>query len=124
MADRLITISIIAFILAGVFVLLAVLFSIKFNIPKILGELTGHTAKKTIARRRRENEQNREKVSNVPSKEVTRLLNEGVDKKQEVEEIHTERLEDATCLLDQQPKAAPFSIIDEVILVNTSERIV
>ncbi len=90
----------------------------------ILGELTGHTARKTIARRRRENEQNREKVCKVPPKEVTGILKERIDKKQEIGEIQTERLDVATCLLaKQQQKATPFTMIDEVILVNTSERI-
>lgn len=49
-------ISIVSFSLAGVFLIIAVILWIKFNIPKIIGDLTGRTAKKSIAQMRKENE--------------------------------------------------------------------
>lgn len=56
MAEVLSIISIVSFVLAGVFLILAVFFWIKFGIPKIIGDLTGRTAKASIAKMRENNE--------------------------------------------------------------------
>lgn len=48
-------VSIILFILAGVSLLVAVYSFIRFNIPQIIGELSGRTAKKSIAQMRNKN---------------------------------------------------------------------
>ncbi len=55
-------ISIAAFSVAGVSLVLAVIFWFKFDIWKIIGELSGRTARKTIAQMRLENEQNAVKI--------------------------------------------------------------
>lgn len=55
-------ISIGGFSLAGVFLILAVVFWFRFKIPKIVGDLTGRTAKKSIAQMRSENEKSGKKL--------------------------------------------------------------
>ncbi|MCC8072795.1 MAG: hypothetical protein LIO62_01535 [Clostridiales bacterium] len=55
-AQTYLIISIVAFAVAGVLFLLAVFLFIKFNIPRIIGDLSGKTAKKSIAKIRSENE--------------------------------------------------------------------
>lgn len=55
-------ISIVGFSLAGIFFILAVVFWIRFNIPKIVGDLTGRTARKSISQMRSENERSGKKV--------------------------------------------------------------
>lgn len=56
MAETLSTLSIIAFIAAGVFLLIAVFFWLFFKIPSVIGDLSGRTARKSIAKMRTENE--------------------------------------------------------------------
>lgn len=56
MAEILSTISIASFVLAGVFFILSILLWFKFKIPKIIGDLTGRTAKASIAKMRESNE--------------------------------------------------------------------
>lgn len=50
------TISLVSFILAGVSFLLAVFFWIRFNIPAVIGDLSGRTARKSIEKMRTNNE--------------------------------------------------------------------
>lgn len=49
-------ISLISYIASGVFLVLAVFFWFKFRIPSVIGDLSGRTAKKSIARMRANNE--------------------------------------------------------------------
>lgn len=56
MAETLSTLSIISFVLAGVGFILAVFFWFFFKIPSVIGDLTGKTAKKSIAKMRAANE--------------------------------------------------------------------
>lgn len=56
MAEVLSIISVVSFVLAGVFLMLVVFCWIKFGIPKIIGDLTGRTAKDSIAKMRENNE--------------------------------------------------------------------
>ena len=56
MAELLTKISWILFALAVISLLSAVVFWVKFKIPKVIGDLTGRTAKKTIAKMRSDNE--------------------------------------------------------------------
>ncbi len=61
MADTLTTLSTVSFGLAALFLLLAVIVWIKFKIPAVIGDLTGRTARKSIARMRTENEKSGKK---------------------------------------------------------------
>lgn len=56
MAEILSTVSTVSFALAGVFFLFAVFFWVKFEIVQIIGDLSGRTAKKSIAKMREKNE--------------------------------------------------------------------
>lgn len=72
MAEVLSIISIVSFVLAGVFLILAVLFWIKFGIPKIIGDLTGRTAKASIAKMRVNNEKTGVKSFKPSSENIKR----------------------------------------------------
>lgn len=56
MAETLSTLSIIAFVVAGVSFVLAVVLFIYFRVPTVIGDLSGRNAKKSIARMRSSNE--------------------------------------------------------------------
>lgn len=56
MADILNTVSVIFFIAAGVFAVLAIALWFLFKIPIVIGDLSGRTAKKSIERMRLNNE--------------------------------------------------------------------
>ncbi len=56
MAGTLSTVSIISFVAAGVFFVVAIVFWIVFHIPSVIGDLTGKNAKKNIDAMRRNNE--------------------------------------------------------------------
>lgn len=61
------TISLVSFVLAGISFLLAVFFWIRFNIPSVIGDLSGRTARKSIEKMRADNEKTGNK-SYKPSK--------------------------------------------------------
>ena len=56
------TMSLVAFIAAGILFLIAVACFFLFNIPKIIGEVTGSTARKAIENIRKQNEQSGNKA--------------------------------------------------------------
>ena len=56
MAETLQTLSIISFVVAGVFLVISVFLWLLFKIPTIIGDLSGRTAKKSIAKMRAANE--------------------------------------------------------------------
>lgn len=66
MANTLATISIVSYVLAVIFLAGAVFCFVKFNIPLVIGDLTGRNAKKSIERMREENEKSGKK-SHIPS---------------------------------------------------------
>lgn len=56
MAEILSIISLVSFIVSGVCFVLAIFFWIKFGIPTVIGDLSGRTARKSIAKMRESNE--------------------------------------------------------------------
>ncbi len=52
MAEILHTLSIISFVLAVLFVVIAIIFWFVFKIPNVIGDLSGHNARKSIAQMR------------------------------------------------------------------------
>lgn len=56
LAEILSLISLISYIVSGVCLVLAAFFFIKFNIPAVIGDLSGQTARKSVARMRASNE--------------------------------------------------------------------
>ena len=57
MAQIYTVISMVSFVLAGVFLLISCFLWFKFNIYKIVGDLSGRTAKKGIEKMRKKNEE-------------------------------------------------------------------
>ena len=57
MADTLSIISLVSFIVAGICFALAVFFWFSFRIPKVIGDLSGRTARRSIAKMRASNEE-------------------------------------------------------------------
>ena len=56
MAETLFTLSIISFVIAGVSLVVAVFLWFLFKIPSVIGDLSGRTARKSIAKMRASNE--------------------------------------------------------------------
>ena len=56
MAEKLLTASVILLVLSAVFLFLAIFFFLLFNIPSVIGDLSGRTAKRSISKLRAENE--------------------------------------------------------------------
>lgn len=85
MADTLMTISIVAFVAAGVFAVLAIILLLVFKIPSVIGDLSGATARKSIENMRRNNEQSGRRNYKLSEKRPNRVklteTMEGVNKK-------------------------------------------
>lgn len=123
MADILHTLSIVSYILAVLFVVLAIVLWFIFKIPNVIGDLSGRNAKKSIARMRQNNEKTGDKsyraseknlergkltgtmegmgkVENPLNIEETGLLNENLAKEYD-EQATGLLLDDVTGLLDE-----------------------
>lgn len=72
MADTLSIISLVSFIVAGVCLALAIFFWISFRIPKVIGDLSGRTARKSIAKMRASNEESGDKSYRPSATNVSR----------------------------------------------------
>lgn len=72
MAERLFTFSYISFALSAVFLILAVFFCIKFRVIRIIGDLSGITAKRSIAKMRENNEKTGVKIHRASSINIDR----------------------------------------------------
>ena len=72
MADILHTLSIVSFVLAVLFVALAVVLWFVFKIPNVIGDLSGRNAKKSIARMRQNNERTGDKSYKTSEKNLAR----------------------------------------------------
>lgn len=149
MADILNTVSVIFFIAAGVFAVLAIALWFLFKIPIVIGDLSGRTAKKSIERMRLNNEKTGNKSYKTSKSNLERgkltgtmegmkqsdeanaetgLLNENLAR--DFDDQATEILvEDETMLLDGNAKTAPLDsanaitikLIDSVKIIHTEE---
>ncbi len=72
MADILHTLSIVSFILAVLFIVLAGVLWFAFKIPNVIGDLSGRNAKKSIARMRQNNERTGDKSYKASEKNLAR----------------------------------------------------
>ena len=127
MAAILSKISLVCFILAGGFLALTVFFWFKFNILKVIDDLTLRTARKQIARIREQNEKDGAKSSR--SKEIhairSRQINSKLDlddeekysigKRTAVPRVDDERMETGV-LEENQPDTLP--LLDETMLLD------
>lgn len=72
MANILSIVSLVSFIIAGISFALAIFFWIYFKIPRIIGDLTGRTARKSIAKMRAGNEASGSKSYRLGTTNVNR----------------------------------------------------
>lgn len=110
MAEILSNVSIVLYVIAGVCFVLAILFWFVFDIPTVFGDLTGRTARKSIAKMRENNEKSgvksfkhskinvdRGKLTGVP--ETTENIAQETKGNKVVIEDETGLLDEATALL-------------------------
>lgn len=142
MADILIIISNITYVLAGIFFITAVILFIRFRIPAIIGDLTGHTAKRSIAKMRINNEKAgaqiyKKDIENVTVKKDKNLQQDGtvplMAETGTLDAQSTTILDDeATTILNQEAErrkheiagSIGFIVTESVILIHTDEVIV
>jgi len=121
MAEILSTISIVSFVAAGVCFALAVLLWFLFDIPAVIGDLSGRTARKSIARMREHNEKSGKK-SYKPSKtnvERGKLTGTMPDSQKLKKKDKTDELKPETGLLDENKTQSVN--VQETALLNESE---
>lgn len=119
MAETLSTVSVISFAVAGVLLALAIVLGLFFEIPKVIGDLTGITAKRAIAKMRAENEKTGVKKYNVSSVnlergKITQTMSgiEGNNGNEDEGEV-TESL--------VKNKMQTLTVIEEVVFIHTDE---
>lgn len=128
MADILHTLSIISYILAVLFVVLAIVLWFIFKIPNVIGDLSGRNAKKSIARMRQNNEKTGDKSYRASEKNLARghdeqatglLLDDATGLLDESGE--TAALKETVDVADRAPSTVVIHKIEEVILIHTEE---
>lgn len=151
MAETLSVISLISFLAAGVFAVVAVILWFVFRIPTVAGELSGRTARKSIERMRKRNEEagknsrgtgpvKREgrnstvsmrqagKNSSEGGNAETDLLAEGVarvDISEETEwltdENGTEALDNEIIWTERKVSTVKIDLLEEILFIHTKE---
>ena len=137
MADILSIISLVSFILSGVFLIAAIVLLVVFKIPSVIGDLSGRNAKKSIEKLRKNNEKTGKKSYSSSSVSISRgKLTEAIKDKDDTENISTngetgllrenfkgkynkkgtEILEDATEVLEENST----TVLNESAEYNTS----
>ena len=100
-------VSIIFFIIAGVSLLVAIYSFVRFNIPQIIGELSGRTAKKSIAQMRDKNVKTGDKSHRPsPAAKERGTLTDKIENKKSVEKKNENvaTVEEGTELLNSTEK--------------------
>ena len=151
MAETLSVISLISFLAAGVFAVVAVILWFVFRIPTVAGELSGRTARKSIERMRKRNEEagknshgtgpvKREgrnstvsmrqagKNSSEGGNTETDLLAEGAaraDISEETEwltdENGTEALDNEIIWTERKVSTVKIDLLEEILFIHTKE---
>ena len=93
-AEILSLVSLICFILAGICLALALLFWFLFKIPTVIGDLSGRTARKSIAQRRQANERSgnksyRPSATNAARGKLTETMEQSKQPKKQPKYWHT-----------------------------------
>ena len=131
MADILSNVAIVLYVIAGMCFVLAVMFWFVFDIPTVFGDLTGRTARKSIAKMRENNEKSgvksfkhskinvdRGKLTGVP--ETTGNMK--AETKENIDEEETGLLDEATALLSESEETALLAETEETgLLVDDNE---
>lgn len=113
-------VSIIFFIIAGVSLLVAIYSFVRFNIPQIIGELSGRTAKKSIAQMRDKNVKTGDKSHRPsPAAKERGTLTDKIEKKEMVK-VNTATAEEGTELLNSTEKLST-NIQTELLNENETE---
>lgn len=113
-------VSIIFFIIAGVSLLVAIYSFVRFNIPQIIGELSGRTAKKSIAQMRDKNVKTGDKSHRPsPAAKERGTLTDKIEKKEMVK-VNTATAEEGTELLNSTEKLSN-NIQTELLAENETE---
>lgn len=120
MAEILSTVSLVSFIVAGISFVFALFFWIHFNIPSVIGYLSGRTIRKSIAKTRANNEASGNKSYRPSETNVNRgKLTDGM--LDSSNEISTERIsdnQDETEILMDAPVAENDAIPTELLQEN------
>ena len=113
-------VSIIFFIIASVSLLVAIYSFVRFNIPQIIGELSGRTAKKSIAQMRDKNVKTGDKSHRPsPAAKERGTLTDKIEKKEMVK-VNTATAEEGTELLNSTEKLST-NIQTELLNENETE---
>jgi len=110
-------ISVASFIAAGIFLILAVFFWFRFKIPEVIGDLSGRTARKSIARMRAYNEQSGNKSYRASSVNVSRgkITSQMTEKNEDIAKTSEEDRRPQTSLLSENNASAPASQQTELL---------
>ncbi len=132
MAETLSSISLITFILSGVFFLAALTLFIVFKIPDVLGDLTGKNAKKTIERIRKDNAKSNKKKSDYTYSKKRKVISnqeysdnsddEATGLLPDITEVLVDD-DETTLLVEDETKENGFEYIEDVMMVHTKEEI-
>lgn len=126
MADILSIISLVSFIIAAVYFALAIFFWFSFRIPKVIGDLSGRTARKSIAKMRTSNEESgnksfRPSATNVSRGKLTDTMpDSGKIKSQETDAISEEIGAGETGVLAEN-RASTNNLGDSTVLLDNSD---
>lgn len=129
LANTLFIISNIAFVASAIFAILAVFFFVKFKIPSVISDLTGRTARKSIAEMRSSSKQDLKKAYD-PSR-MSRDNNKNGDlfhdktytKMDESTTLLTESTTEILLKPKEESVGRVIRLIEEIIYVHTDEKI-
>lgn len=125
MAETLSLLSIISYVAAAVFFVLAIFFWFFFRIPTVIGDLTGRTARKSIAKMRAANEKSgakvyRESRTNVERGKLTDAM-PGTEKQSKKKFIEDDKRPETGLLTEN--KAGSYETEATGILVDEDETV-
>lgn len=126
MADTLSIISLVSFIVAGVCLALAIFFWISFRIPKVIGDLSGRTARKSIAKMRTSNEESgnksyRPSVTNVSRGKLTDTMPESSKLQSQDTDPLSEEIGTGETGVLAENRASTNNYGDSTVLLDNSE---
>jgi hypothetical protein len=109
-------VSVVAFVLAAIMIAAAIILWFKFDIYRIAGDLSGRTAKKTIADMRRKNEKNTQNYYSQLQRKSSEIDGQKTD------EIATEEADRMDENLTEILKIE-FKMIQNTVLIHTDEHL-
>lgn len=133
MADTLSAISIIAFVAAGICLVIAAILFWRFKIPSVIGDLSGRNARKSIEQLRRSGEEGKTKPhspgkTNLERGKLTETM-KGIRKKKEKTEKLQARAEETTLLANTERMAEETTLLagtekmaEETTLLTDTEK--